>query len=81
MSRYSAFPLCVTGRAEPFFEALTEFSALWSVLVPSTVLARVRQTEGKMSDWVPVIIVAVVVGGVTVYLLTNPKLRGPRKDR
>src|SRR5262245_44793548 len=26
MSRYSAFPLCVTGRAEPFFCRLTEFS-------------------------------------------------------
>jgi hypothetical protein len=25
MSRYSALPLCVTGRAEHFFEALTEF--------------------------------------------------------
>jgi hypothetical protein len=34
-----------------------------------------------MSDWVPVIIVAVVVGGVTVYLLTDPKFRTPRKDR
>ena len=26
MSRYSAFPLCVTGRAEPFFCRLKEFS-------------------------------------------------------
>jgi hypothetical protein len=34
-----------------------------------------------MSDWVPVIIVAVVVGGVTVYLLMDPKFRTPRKDR
>jgi hypothetical protein len=31
-----------------------------------------------MSDWVPVIIVAVVVGGVTAYLLMDPKLRPPR---
>jgi hypothetical protein len=35
--------------------------------------------EGKLSDWVPVIIAAVVVGGVTAYLLTDPKFRPPKR--
>jgi hypothetical protein len=34
-----------------------------------------------MTDWVPVLIVALVVVCVTAYLLLDPKLRPPRKDR
>ena len=37
--------------------------------------------EGKMNDWVPVLIVALVVVCVTAYLLLDPKLRPPRKGR
>ena len=34
-----------------------------------------------MADWVPVLIVAVVVVCATANLLLSPKLRPPRKDR
>ena len=34
-----------------------------------------------MADWVPVLVMAVVVVCVTAYLLLDPKLRLPRKDR
>ena len=34
-----------------------------------------------MTDWVPVLIMALVVVCVTAYLLSDPKLRSPRKDR
>ena len=34
-----------------------------------------------MSDWVPVLIMALVVVCVTAYLLLDPKLRPPSKDR
>jgi len=34
-----------------------------------------------MIDWVPVLIMAVVVVCVTAYLLSDPKLRLPRKHR
>jgi hypothetical protein len=34
-----------------------------------------------MNDWVPVLMVALVVVCVTAYLLLDPKFRTPRKDR
>jgi hypothetical protein len=34
-----------------------------------------------MTNWVPVIIMALVVVCVTAYLLFEPKLRPPREDR
>jgi hypothetical protein len=34
-----------------------------------------------MADWMPVLVMAVVVVCVTAYLLLDPKLRPPRKDR
>jgi hypothetical protein len=34
-----------------------------------------------MNDWVPVITLAVLVGGVTAYLLLEPKFRTRRKGR
>jgi hypothetical protein len=34
-----------------------------------------------MTDWVPVLILALVVASVTAYLLLDPKLRPPRKGR
>jgi len=34
-----------------------------------------------MNDWVPVLIVALVVVCVTAYLLLDPQFRTPRKDR
>jgi hypothetical protein len=47
---------------------------------PSLLLScsRERQTEGKMSDWVPVLFVALVVVCVTAYLLLDPKFRPPK---
>jgi hypothetical protein len=36
---------------------------------------------GKLNDWVPVLIVALVVVCVTAFLLLDPKSRTPRKDR
>ena len=36
-----------------------------------------RQTEGKMTDWAPVLIMALVVVCVTAYLLLDPKFRPP----
>jgi hypothetical protein len=33
-----------------------------------------------MTDWVPVLIMALVVVCVTAYMLSDPKLRPPRKD-
>jgi hypothetical protein len=32
-----------------------------------------------MADWVPVLVIALVVVCVTAYLLLDPKLRPPRK--
>ena len=34
-----------------------------------------------MIDWMPVLILALVVACVTAYLFSDPKLRLPRKDR
>jgi hypothetical protein len=34
-----------------------------------------------MTDWVPVLIVAVVVVCAAAYLLLDPKLRPPKKGR
>jgi hypothetical protein len=34
-----------------------------------------------MTDWMPVLILALVVVCVTAYLLFDPKLRPPRKSR
>jgi hypothetical protein len=34
-----------------------------------------------MTDWVPVLFVALVAACATAYLLLDPKLRLPRKDR
>ena len=35
--------------------------------------------EGKLNDWVPVLIVALVVVCVTTYLLLDPKFRQPKR--
>jgi hypothetical protein len=34
-----------------------------------------------MADWMPVLIMALVVVCVTAYLLLEPKFRPPREDR
>jgi hypothetical protein len=34
-----------------------------------------------MTDWAPVLVMALVVVCVTAYLLLSPKFRPPRKDR
>jgi hypothetical protein len=51
----------------------------WLSLLPSC--SGIARREGKMTDWVPVLIMALVVVCVTAYLLSDPKLRLPRKDR
>jgi hypothetical protein len=40
-----------------------------------------RTDRREMTDWIPVIIVVLVVVCATAYLLSDPKLRPPRKDR
>jgi hypothetical protein len=40
-----------------------------------------QNQEAKLSDWMPVIILALVVVCVAAFLLTDPKIRTPRKDR
>jgi hypothetical protein len=36
------------------------------------------QTEGEMTDWVLVLIVALIVVCATAYLLLDPKFRQPK---
>jgi hypothetical protein len=45
------------------------------------VLGKEEADGGEMIDWVPVLIMALVVVCVTAYLLLEPKLRPPREDR
>jgi hypothetical protein len=35
--------------------------------------------RGKLTDWVPVLVVALVVVCVTAYLLLDPKFRAPKR--
>jgi len=44
-------------------------------------LAKFDRREGKLNDWVSVLIVGLFVVCVTVFLLLDPKSRTPRKDR
>jgi hypothetical protein len=37
--------------------------------------------RGKLTDWVPVLVVALVVVCVTAYLLLDPKFRAPKRLR
>ena len=39
----------------------------------------IARREGKLSDWVPVLIVALVVVCVTAYLSLDPKFRPPKR--
>ena len=62
----------------------------WSPWPPARLGARLwglgllklnRQTVGEMIDWVPVLVVGLVVVCVTAYLFLDPKFRTSRKDR
>ena len=53
----------------------------WPVAPPLLSCSRVKTDGGEMADWVPVLIVAIVVVCATANLLLSPKLRPPRKAR
>src|SRR5262249_645838 len=44
-----------------------------------SLLPSCSKTEGKLNDWVPVLIVALVVVCITAFLLLDPKSRTSRK--
>jgi hypothetical protein len=39
----------------------------------------IARREGKMTDWVPVLIVALIVVCATAYLLLDPNFRQPKR--
>jgi len=38
------------------------------------------QREEEMRDWLPVLVLAVVVGSVTTWLLLDPNFRSSKRD-
>jgi hypothetical protein len=49
----------------------------WRSLLQSC--SGIARREGKLTDWVPVLVVALVVVCVTAYLLLDPKFRAPKR--